>query len=130
MKSTLKGMQMIENLRLIGTKIEREATPMTIQDDRSEAQKITHYYLVVGIDRMLSGWGKAKDGVSYAAWACTAIDLPHVIKWVRSRRDLVHVHTVCGDYAPVGSGHCHIYPVHPRHPAVSSCQSQSVGTRY
>jgi hypothetical protein len=88
---------------------------MIIQDDRTPEQKATHTWLVIGTDSFLSGWGKAQDGVSIAAWACRPSDRSKVLAWVESRSDMKRVREVSGDYRPKGSGHCHIYVVDSEH---------------
>lgn len=107
---------------------------MQLQDDRTEEQRKTHTWLVVMTDKFLSGWGKAKKGPSYAAWACVHNDLDSVESWVRSRTDAQRVRIVrdgrvrmaawdmCRPvtyeqmhYRPSGPGHCHIYVVKSGH---------------
>ena len=39
---------------------------MIFQDDRTPEQKKTHTLIVLATDRFMSGWGMAKNGVSYA----------------------------------------------------------------
>ena len=82
---------------------------MIIQDDRTEEQKQTHTVLIVGTDSFMSGWGMAKDGVSYAAWATTERGLNDTLCWVKQRSEMKRVRVVHGQYRPKGSGHCHIY---------------------
>lgn len=88
---------------------------MQIQDDRTDSQRETHPFLVIGTDTFLSGWGKAEGGVSYAAWACPEQWLPHVFDMVRARRDMRRVRTTSGKWSPRGRGHAHIYVVTPEH---------------
>ena len=92
---------------------------MIVRDDRTPEQIETHPILIVGTDRFLSGWGKARGGMSYAAWACTPEDERSVLEWVERRGDLKRVRVVCGAYRPSGSGDCHIYVVQPGHPAIN-----------
>jgi hypothetical protein len=92
---------------------------MQLDDDRTPDERQTHTVLIVGTDRTLSGWGRAKGGTSYAAWACLPADADRVADWVRSRRDMARIRTVCGRWRPRGCGHAHIYPVRPGHPALS-----------
>lgn len=81
-----------------------------IEDDRTEEERHCLRYLVVGTDKFLSGWGRAENRVSYAAWACRWIDLPVVEQWVRSRSDMQRVRVVEADkYRPRGAVHLHIY---------------------
>lgn len=94
---------------------------MKLVDDHTEAQKQTHTWLVVMTDRFMSGWGEAKGGVSYAAWACTYENLTQVERWVRSRSDAMRVRVIIGSYRPSGVGHCHIYVVNEGHASLQSC---------
>ena len=94
---------------------------MQIQDDRTEEQKKTHRYAIVGTDRFMSGWGKAKGGASYAAWAVPQdLDaIAHVEYWVERRGDMRRVRVVDLDtWRPRGRGHAHIYVVEAGHPAL------------
>ncbi len=97
---------------------------MQIQDDRTPEQKKTHPVLIVGTDKLLSGWGKAKGGTSYAAWACRIEDDAKVYRWVRSRSDMERVREAFDDgktrYRPKGNGHLHIYLVGEGHPALKT----------
>ncbi len=88
---------------------------MVIVDDRTSEQKKTHPFLVIGTDSFMSGWGQAKDGVSYAAWACTEADEPKVLRWVESRKEMKRVRVVYGSWKPKGTGHAHIYLVDKEH---------------
>ena len=91
---------------------------MIIEDRRTEEQKVELRWLVIGTDKILSGWGKAEGGVSYACWACHIDDLHIVLKWVESRTDMQRVRIAeAQSYRPSGVGHCAIYPVHSEHPA-------------
>lgn len=104
---------------------------MKLVDDRTEAQKQTHTWLVVMTDRFMSGWGEAKGGLSYAAWACPYENLAQVERWVRSRSDALRVRVVrdtnssslCSSYKyrPKGTGHCHIYVVGENHASLEMC---------
>ena len=87
---------------------------MEIQDDRTPEQKKTHKRLVVGTDRFLSGWGLAKDGVSYAAWACEDLEsFQKCWKRIKGRTDMKNVREAFDSdfspYKPRGNGHYHIY---------------------
>lgn len=89
---------------------------MQIIDDRTEEQKRTHRYLIVGTDTFLSGWGHARGGASYAAWACeTSEEVDACEAWVRSRSDMQRVRFVIdvpgSRYRPKSSlcAHLHIY---------------------
>lgn len=95
---------------------------MIIEDDRTKEQKETHTWLVIGTDSFLSGWGKAEGGVSYAVWACKPEDRFKVLDWVEKRSDMKRVRESSeaygSKYKPKGKGHCHIYFVDDKHPAL------------
>ncbi len=82
---------------------------MLIQDDRTDEQKTQLRILVVATDKMLSGWGKAKGGMSYAAWATDEANLERTRSMVESRREMKRVRVIYGDYRPKGKGHLHVY---------------------
>ncbi len=89
---------------------------MILVDDRTPEQKRTHNMIILGTDSLLSGWGGAGDGPSYAGWAFQEGDQAKVEAWVRSRSDMKRVRLVFGKYRPpTGEGHCHIYVVTPGH---------------
>ncbi|KKN01180.1 hypothetical protein LCGC14_1130210 [marine sediment metagenome] len=89
-------------------------------DDRTPEQKKTHCVAVVGTDSFMSYWGHARNGLSYAGWACTPDDLNAVESWVRSRSDMKRVRIVSLDgYRPSRATHTHIYVVDKNHPARS-----------
>ena len=92
---------------------------MIMQDDRTVEQKKTHTWLVGGTDRFMSGWGLAEGGTSFAFWACLPKHARKVLAWVKSRGDITRVRTVARNYRPAGIGHCHIYTVNDRHPALT-----------
>ena len=96
---------------------------MELVDDRTPEQRQSHRWLVVGTDSFMSGWGEAKGGVSYAAWACKPEHRSRVFIWVESRSDMKRVREVFETngslYRPSGQGHCHIYVVDENHPAIS-----------
>ena len=96
---------------------------MKLVDDRTPEQRQSHRWLVVGTDSFMSGWGEAKGGVSYAAWACKSEHRSQVFAWVESRSDMKRVREVFetngSPYRPSGRGHCHIYVVDENHPALS-----------
>ena len=94
-------------------------------DDRTDEQKQTHTVIVAGTDSMLSGWGQAEDGTSYAGWACRPEDLDKVESWVRNRSDMKRVRIVFSDWRPRGPGHTHIYLVHSEHNALASVPAYS-----
>ena len=93
---------------------------MIYRDDRTKEERDTHPVIVLGTDSFMSGWGKCRDGTSYAGWACRYEDLDKVLRWVHSRSEMKRVRTVCSDYRP-GSlpGDCHIYVVNEGHRSLS-----------
>ena len=92
-----------------------------IKDDRTPEQQLTHRYGVVAKDKFMSGWGRAKDGASWCAWASDSInDTAKLLEWVRRREEMRHVRiTDLAQYKPpYGAAHFHIYVVDPQyHPA-------------
>ena len=79
-------------------------------DDRDIETLPTHTILWGGTDRFLSGRGLAKDGASYAFWACKPEDSNACESWVRSRGGMLRVREVGCRYHPKArGGHCHIY---------------------
>lgn len=94
-----------------------------IKDRRTDEQKATLTTLVVMHDVAMSGWGQAKDGDSYAAWACKPEDKKRVTWWVvrykvGGTRSSVFTPRNA-DWAPPGAhDHLSIYPVHPGHSAL------------
>ncbi len=95
---------------------------MQIQDDRTGIERSTHNCLVVGLDTFLSGWGKAKAGLSYAAWACRPEHQEQVLEWVRGRGDMKGVKVRDKSYIPSGNdgSHYHIYVVAETHKALQA----------
>ena len=93
---------------------------MTIVDDRTKEQRATHNWIVAMTDSFMSGWGRAKNGTSYAGWACRGEHLEKVEAWVNSRTDAKRVRIVFGSWRPRGEGHCHIYVADTGHPAIGS----------
>lgn len=93
---------------------------METKDDRTEEQKLTHRWAVVGRDRFMSGWGGAEGGYSRCAWACgPGVSLDRVENWVRRRSDMQYVNLVdLNTYRPPRStAHFHIYVCDTDHPA-------------
>ena len=98
------------------------AVPMhPMQDDRTEAQCLTHICFIKGRDTFLSGWGGAEGGTSYAVWSCKPEHLDTVYEWVKGRDDMVGVtaafnpdtfHLLRGD-------RLHIYVVNDGHPCLN-----------
>ena len=83
---------------------------MIVKDDRTPEQKKTHTYLVAATDRVLSSWGLAAGGSSFAVWACeSAEERDLVAALVRARGDMQRVRYVSPDYRPRGAAHVHIY---------------------
>lgn len=81
-----------------------------MQDDRTPEQRKTHTLIVLGTDSFMSGWGQAKNGASYAGWACTPDTIDAVEDRIRARSDMKRVRIVGGDYRPGPyCAHCHIY---------------------
>jgi len=100
---------------------------MKIQDDRTQAQKESHDWAVVGSDSFMSGWGEARGGKSYAAWAVPFELTKKVREWVENRSDMKRVRVVkLGDYKPKGQGHLHIYAVMAGHTALGSDSYQEM----
>jgi hypothetical protein len=82
----------------------------TIRDDRTETQRETHRWAVIGTDPFMSGWGGAQGGASYAGWACTSADADACLRMVRRRGDMLRVRLVSlPGYRASGAAHCHIY---------------------
>jgi len=98
---------------------------MIRKDDRTPDQKQSHYWLIVGTDKCLSGWGDATGGNSVAAWACKPVHRHAVREWVEARSDMRRVReTASGlagrQYSPKNCAHLHIYFVGDDHPALDS----------
>lgn len=96
---------------------------METRDDRTKDQRQTHTYLVMGRDQFMSGWGRARGGTSYAAWACASqAHADAVALWVLNRTDITDVRIVRDmpddPIRPQGKGHFHIYVVDAGHPAL------------
>ncbi len=62
-----------------------------VLDRRSEQDKKEKTFLVTAVDKYLSGWGKASEGKSKCAWACTEKQALQVYKWVNKRNDITYV---------------------------------------
>lgn len=98
---------------------------MILQDERTveQIQDEGYIWLIIGTDIYMSGWGRAANGKSYAAWACKAEDIPLVKTWIKNRGDMKRVRVVCdrkGNYHPKNAGHCRIYVVTEGHPALKN----------
>lgn len=90
---------------------------MVIQDDRTPEQRKTHRVIVVGTDSFMSGWGGAKNGASYAGWACESRLAENVLAHVSARSEMKRVRIVSGDYRPKRAycAHFHVYVVDESH---------------
>lgn len=83
---------------------------MNIHDDRNDQEKLNYPILVVATDKVLSGWGCASGGTSYAAWSTDIKRLNDTLVMVERRRDMTRVRVVNNQrYRPKGVGHLHIY---------------------
>lgn len=87
---------------------------MTYVDDRTDEQHLTHTRAVVGTDSFMSGWGEAKDGVSYAGWAFRDDgEFADCLAMVERRSEMKRVRIVTlSDYRPKAA-HTHIYVFKP-----------------
>ena len=72
----------------------------------------------MGTDTFMSGWGHARNGASYAAWACeTSEEVDACMAWVQARSDMSRVRFVIENpsrgyrYRPKAylCAHLHIY---------------------
>lgn len=98
---------------------------MNHQDNRTPAQRKTHYLAIVAADKGMSGWGLAKGGKSRCAWAFNPSEVSHhkALSWVKdSLPSLRYVNLVdLRTYrAPKGTAHFQVYVITPNHPAFSS----------
>jgi len=84
---------------------------MVIEDNRTEAQKLTHIYGVVGTDSFMSNWGGAAGGSSYAVWACENdwAQLEALERKVSQRGDMKRVRIVYLPTYKPKAAHTHIY---------------------
>lgn len=114
---------------LVGKITLRGATGCTVEDDRNEAQKQTHYLAVVARDSAMSGWGGARGGTSRCAWAFdhTKVNSDRVFDWVKGRKEMKHVALVdLRTYRPArGTAHFHVYVCNPGHPASGITRTQA-----
>ena len=79
------------------------------EDDRTDAQRLTHTWAVAGTDRFMSGWGAATGGTSVAAWACPYAELDAVLEHVNRRAEMKRVRVVkLADWRP-RAAHVHVY---------------------
>jgi hypothetical protein len=95
----------------------------TFKDDRTDEQTESHRWVVMGVDRCMSGWGDAEGTISYAGWACTDEHLETVKAWVKGRSDMERVRILDSregsEVWPQGRVHIHIYAVDDGHPALT-----------
>lgn len=84
------------------------------QDDRTDAQRLTHTVIVSAIDDFMSGWGGAEGGKSVAAWACEPKHADRVFAWVKSRSEMRNVRMSEHAFRS-GAAHTHIYCVTEGH---------------
>jgi hypothetical protein len=91
---------------------------MTLNDDRTEEQKVSHPWIVLATDSFMSGWSCFDRYTSYAGWAHRPEDRDQVLAWVHSRPEMKRVREVGSDYRPSGPVHCHIYVVGTEHSAL------------
>jgi hypothetical protein len=82
---------------------------MIFKDDRTLEQRTTHTMAVIGTDSFMSGWGLAKNGMSYAGWACRPEDLPDCEAMVESRSEMKRVRVVLANTYRPKAAHTHIY---------------------
>jgi hypothetical protein len=89
-------------------------------DNRTETEKRTHRWIVVATDKLLSWKGFARDGLSYAGWACETLqDAKRTIRWVSSRTEMLRVRLIREPYRPnKACVHFHIYVVRDDHPSL------------
>lgn len=93
-----------------------------IKDRRTDQERGTHTVLIVGTDRMMSGWGEAEGMTSYAAWAVNPLthSVERVFDAVSSRSDMSRVRIVSDSpdnpYRPGPNVHLSIYVVDGKHP--------------
>jgi hypothetical protein len=90
---------------------------MLIDDDRTPEEKRIYCVLVIGTDKILSGWGKAAGGVFYAAWGCTPGTAESFLRDVRGVHQGMKrwrvVHEGSRPYRPRAKGHLHIHVYRP-----------------
>ena len=89
-------------------------------DDRTPNQKKTHTWLVTATDKALSGWGRARGGMSKCAWSCRPEHVDAVLDWVKARGDMSYINCTSNPWYPRNAAHVHIYVVKDDHPALRS----------
>jgi len=89
---------------------------MNVEDNRTPTEKLSHRWLVVMTDTCMSGWGRARAGASYAAWACDTLEAAErVADRVRKRCDSSRVRIVHeGGYRP-RCAHFQVYVIDEDH---------------
>lgn len=90
---------------------------MIFEDDRTEAERLTHTILVGGRDAFMSNWEGHSIGTSYAYWACTEADEDSVRLWVGERDEIksIDLDLVLRRPAQRKTEHCKIYCVREEH---------------
>ncbi len=92
------------------------------KDDRTDEQRLTHTVIVSAIDKFMSGWGRAANGKSVAAWACRPEHADRVFAWVKSRGEMRNVRM--SDHAfRSGAEHTHIYTVNDGHASLREART-------
>ena len=92
---------------------------MIFKDDRTEAEKTTHTWLITATDKFMSGWGNARGGKSKVAWACRPEHACALLDWVDSREEMSFVNaTLATNWRPRNCVHMHVYVANANHPAV------------
>lgn len=88
------------------------------QDDRTPEQCQTHTWAVVAKDRFMSGWGEAKGGASWVAWACPSLEAAERFQaWVADRSEMrcVRVVLLRTYRVPRSAAHFHVYVANVGH---------------
>ena len=68
--------------------------------------------VVTATDRFMSGWGKAKGGLSKVGWVCAAQDLNETHSMVKGRSEMKYVnYTLYKDHRPRNCKHFSYYLV-------------------
>lgn len=90
------------------------------EDLRTPEQRKTHTILILALDTFLSGWGEARGGESWAAWACKPEHRQQVHAWVQGRTDTANVRILLHDVGtlPRRCRHLTIHVVGDWHPAL------------
>lgn len=63
----------------------------TINDKRKAADVEKLNWVVCGKDSFMSGWGGAKGGRSFAAWACHDDNVDEILAQAESRGDITYI---------------------------------------